>query len=302
MLNSREWVYYKLYVGQRHDVLDYVIVDILNKIDSLLLNHPWFYLRYIDENGTHLRLRIQLPVGQKSLDTEIFSLLHDGMTEVDTAPYNTYEPLISITGHSEPLHTGPQFSAFCIKDDYVPEYDKYGGEEGIAIAERVFSQSSILARKIIKHERQGDLNRKDLVLPLFLTGLQVFIKPENRQVFLTRYATFWLSGNPAIGSLKMAFAEQAYNLLDAGEELVPGLSSLSVTEQHLIQTWREHLAQGRDDYIKKAGQFPKDILELIAFHFIHLMNNRLGFNTLEEAYIATLLATAEESGYHYELA
>lgn len=302
MSGSGDWLYYKLYVGQRYDALDYVVVDILESLQTLLSEYQWFYLRYFDEKGIHLRLRIKLPAEQLSRETDIFSSLHDGMTELDVAPYNSYTPLISISGEAELPFSAQRYSAFCEKAEYEPEFENFGGKDGVVIAEDVFHRSSILARHIISLERQGELNRKDLVLPLFIIGLGVFIHPGNWQTFLSRYATFWLSGNPAIGSLKMAFAEQAYNLLDAGDVLVSPMSEYSEKQQKILQEWHVALKLARDAYAKKSAQLAKDIVEKLGFHFIHLMNNRLGFNALEEAYLATLLNTAEESGYHYEFA
>ncbi|MDC4556360.1 thiopeptide-type bacteriocin biosynthesis protein [Acinetobacter baumannii] len=298
----QEWTYFKLYVGDRYDALDWIITDVigdaLNKVGDL----PWFYLRYIDEKGTHLRFRVKLPQEQKNLDKQLYACLHDNLSAIGILPFNQYTPLISVVGQNNTFDDrNVDLGIFCEKSIYEPELEKYGGEKGIVIAEKLFHKSSEIAREILIQEKTFSLNRKDFVLLLFICGLDVFLKKQNIQPFLERYATFWLSGNPAIGSLKMVFSEQAYELLDTGANIIPEILNFELKNQELIKDWYSALKEAREAYSLNANNYSSDMAERLAFHFIHLMNNRLGFNSLEESYLATLLSRIGEMGYNFEL-
>lgn len=293
MPDLNQWHYFKLYVGSRHDALDRLITDGLEETLAAVREYPWFYLRYIDEKGVHLRFRVSLPAKAKLSPTALFSLLHDGLAAIASAPYGSYQPLVSVVGQ-QPFVDNEERPAFCETATYEPENDKFGGEAGIAIAEPLFCRSSVLARRILLLEQAGKLNRKDLVLPFFMTALQTFVKPGERQAFLERYANFWLSGNPAIGAYKIAFAEQAYTLLESERPLLP--DTTPPLQSELTAEWQAMLTAAYNDYKKLTQRFTRELIDRLAFNFIHLMNNRLGLNALDESWLATLLAKSMEMG------
>ena len=71
-----------------------------------------------------------------------------------------------------------------------------------------------------------------------------------------------------------------------------GTSLVDAERSPLLATWREALERAAREFRAAAERRPRDL----AFHMIHLMNNRLGVKPLEEAYFATLLATRAREG------
>ena len=57
-----EWLYYKFYCGERvgEKLLNYAIKPIVNELEANNLIDKWFFIRYADKDGHHLRFRIHL--------------------------------------------------------------------------------------------------------------------------------------------------------------------------------------------------------------------------------------------------
>ena len=81
------------------------------------------------------------------------------------------------------------------------------------------------------------------------------------------------------------------------EERIPIVRPVDLPARatNLTDEWREQLRRAANAYgrIEDLGQVTSDIL---AFNFTHLMNNRLGLISLEEAYLAALLEQRAEGG------
>jgi thiopeptide-type bacteriocin biosynthesis protein len=298
-LQPMEWHYYKIYIGANLDALDFVITDCLAVALDSLDRDSWFFLRYVDEGGLHLRLRIRLPGSEGSpVEREVYRALHDGLSLLSQRVPSTHVPLVSFDGHpAAPAMEGSP--VHCSRDRYVPELDVFGGESGMGIAEEVFCVSSDIARKVLVLESRGEFNRKDCVLPFFVEALKAFLNGAAFIEFLERYATFWLSGNPDIGTYKSAFAEKAYAILDEGVEIIPALTPQDIELQSLIARWRKTLRNAHERYKKDCPVYTPVLADTLAFYFIHLMNNRLGFTTLDESYLAVLLTKTYADGYRH---
>lgn len=71
-----EWLYYKLYCGQK--VADWLLVEVVGPLTQALrargLLDNWFFIRYADPDN-HLRLRLHLPDPART--GEVIALLHD---------------------------------------------------------------------------------------------------------------------------------------------------------------------------------------------------------------------------------
>jgi len=57
-----EWLYYKFYCGERvgEKLLNHAIKPIVNELEANNLIDKWFFIRYADKDGHHLRFRIHL--------------------------------------------------------------------------------------------------------------------------------------------------------------------------------------------------------------------------------------------------
>lgn len=110
-LPGEEWVYVKLYLGVI--TAQEVIKNELRKLVKVL-NVPWFFLRYRDAKGFHLRIRFQ------SSDTQ---LVIDKLNQVFEE--YTQQGRIQMT-----------------YDTYLPEIKRYGGKKMMAICEQIFFYDS----------------------------------------------------------------------------------------------------------------------------------------------------------------
>ena len=119
------WVYYKLLhepgkFGATTDaILVHCVRPVIDQVRSDCLVDQYHFLRYNDDDGFHLRLRlrcVQSNPTKMHIDSSLRSLLakHNLEAEVTLATY-------------------------------IPEVTKYGGEQGLAIAEDQFDASSIFA-------------------------------------------------------------------------------------------------------------------------------------------------------------
>lgn len=294
-----EWAYYKLYVGASYEALDFVITDCIEEAIQRFGEHGWFFLRYLDEGGLHLRVRFRLEkTTLAETEPKLFAALHDGLSLLSQRLPNPYMPLLTFGGFTV---NPPQqvLSANCQRCDYEPEFDAYGGETGVAIAEQVFCASSVLARAILLKESAAELSRKNCALPLYIEAVNTFVPDRDVNGFLERYANFWLSGDATLAAHKGAFIDKAYSMVDDGLTIVPSVSEYDRLVADVTGQWKAVLISARDRYERQCPAYSKVLADTLAFHFVHLMNNRLGFNTVEESYLAILLSTSYENGYRY---
>lgn len=134
-LPGGEWLYAKLYCGlTRHDdLLGGPIREFTQRIMSEGLAKQWFFVRYADPDP-HLRLRFE---GNPAL------LLSKVM------------PALATWGQD--LVRAGLIHRIAI-DSYEREIDRYGGIEGIKVAEGIFSADSVVAADVLALETQRMLD------------------------------------------------------------------------------------------------------------------------------------------------
>ncbi len=138
-----DWIYAKLYSGQaiHDDLLAGPVRDLLDRLSRNGLINRWFFVRYFDPES-HLRLRFQ---GEP---TEVFSRLL---------------PVITAWSHSILDYGLVCRIAF---DTYDREVERYGGMEGINLAEQIFAIDSNYAVDIVSLRLQKALNLAPLDLAI----------------------------------------------------------------------------------------------------------------------------------------
>lgn len=283
------WLYYKLCIGSRLDGLDFLINGVVAEtvIDNRV--RQWFFLRYLDEDGPHLRVRIKVGSSDaKSADRLFHTRFHDGTTALTMLSPVESRPLITVPG-AETIFPRGSFPARARRATYEPETEIYGGALGVVIAEELFQVSSEIAVDILGSGANAAHARKDLAPALMAAVLDEFVGKEGRAAFLESYINHWLSASPGLGYLKAMFHERARELLDDGEVVLYADSEYSGDGPKHLHVWRKSLADANAKYRKLKVGYTPALVERIGFYFLHLMNNRLGFTALEEAYLAVLL-------------
>jgi len=288
-LGLAEWIYLKLYLGQAVDKFDGLILETVPKILALEPFERWFFLRYLDEKGVHLRLRFNVLAGDASrLAPPIRALCEKGLEEMVRFPPGAYRPMVVPVGFDAQRSPSAEATVGIVVDAYEPELEKFGGATAMPIAEEIFEASSSVALEILGEEARGQYSRKTIAPCLMNVVLDAFAPSEGAQRFWRNYSFYWLGGETmAAEDWRTRFFEKGSRLR---EEQIPIVSApkLPARATRLTEWWRERLQRGSRAYaqIEDLGQVTTDIL---AFNFIHLMNNRLGLISLEEAYLAALL-------------
>ncbi len=75
---------------------------------------------------------------------------------------------------------------------------------------------------------------------------------------------------------------------------MPASPELPAEATALVERWRACLQPAAAAYARIAGLDQTN--QTLAVNFIHLMNNRLGFMSLEESYLGVLLEQRAERG------
>ena len=291
---SASWHFYKLYIGSHYDGMDFLIAEGLTPALVQAPDSPWFFLRYFDEKGLHLRVRFLLQNEDRNREATIYAAVHDALNRLPHRPTSQWTPLVSFS--AMPTFPEHQLPIHCERAEYQPETEVYGGETGIVIAETLFHHSSELARAILQAESTHAVSRKDFVLPLMLAALERFVPTSKHIAFLDSYATFWLAGSPDIGMMKNTFTDRAWDLIDENVALLSPQLRQQAHCAALLARWHSALEQTRRSYERHCERYNEGLAENLAFQFMHLMNNRLGLSTLDEAWLAVLLSKSLEGG------
>ncbi len=287
--NETTWLYYKICIGARMDGMDFLIRGVVAQtaLDPRVLQ--WFYIRYFDQDGPHLRVRLKVrTVDAKLADREFHTRFHDGTTALTTLLPSESRPLITVPNASTAIPRGT-FPARARRATYEPEHDIYGGPAGVVIAESVFQVSSEIALAVLGDGSGDGHERKDLAPAMMLVALDEFIAKDAQPAFLETYVNHWLAASPGLGYLKTLFHERALELLDDGEPILVAEAKLPEGSQRALQQWRRALGDAHARYRKSKELHTPALVERVCFYFLHLMNNRLGFTALEEAYLSVLL-------------
>ncbi|MFF9479568.1 lantibiotic dehydratase [Streptomyces sp. NPDC014733] len=137
-LPGGDWLYTSLYApAERHEEL--LAVHLPPLLDQLPPEvDRWFFLRYGDAAGAHLRLRFHAP--REALHGALLPRMHDLTTALRDG---------GVVGR-------------VVMDTYDPELERYGGPEAIDAAERVFHADSVA---VLAHLRRA-YARTDTTAPL----------------------------------------------------------------------------------------------------------------------------------------
>lgn len=130
---SSEWLYVKLYTGVA--TVDHILRDLIRPlVDEALTSgaaDSWFFIRY-DDTDWHLRLRFH--GAPKNLLTKVFPAIHAAVA---------------------PLMDDGRVWRVQL-DTYEREVERYGGAEGMVLAERLFHIDSDAVLEIVEMLEPGD--------------------------------------------------------------------------------------------------------------------------------------------------
>ena len=278
----------------------------------------WFFIRYWLE-GPHVRLRLRpsTNVATGALRTELEAGLADFLTRhpapelpvVGTAEQHRALYLAEYDqrswdqryGRTGRMPVRPNNS--WLHAAYEPEYGRYGGPGGIRVAEWHFEKSSDTAIRLLASGTLRHGTRLGLSVAHAATLVATFLDdPDARLDFLARYRDSWDGTYSAGADLRRQY-ENAYRR--AAERLRPRVDGVLATVRHAAaapsaEGWAAHCRclRRRVTALVEAGEYEPDVhdpataLRDLLPSYLHMTNNRLGVNVLDEAYTAHLFRSA----------
>ncbi|MFD8750525.1 lantibiotic dehydratase C-terminal domain-containing protein [Kitasatospora sp. NPDC059577] len=172
-----------------------------------------------------------------------------------------------------------------VKRLYEPEYAKFGGPDGVALAERLMQRGSEAALLCAGPRHRA---RRTTIAAAHTHLVTAHLPPTQRTAFLHQYAWYWAGRGrrdaPSPRALPRLAPGDARAVRRA--EVLHGRVGDVLADRELGPV----LGSYADDFwrlVGEAGLARPDYLT--AFHHIHLMNNRLGVVPGEEFQIARLL-------------
>ncbi len=286
------WIYLKLYLGRTVDRMDRLLID-LSREDTLTQRaQAWFYIRYVDEQGIHIRLRAKARAGdEQALRRALIDTSARRLGRLHELTPGDYFPMVAMPGFEQAIEqlSSTHNDIDVVEAIYEPELDKFGGPDGMGIAEELFHVSSSVACQVLADDEAGRYSRKDLVASLLDETYRAFLPADNEAVFWREYSYYWLNGkSPAANDWRDRFFDKGRELAERSIRIVPDEQQLPAAALQPLRAWRAALKNAAAGYAE-LGRRSDAAPEVLCFNFAHLMNNRLGLGTLEEAYMGALL-------------
>jgi thiopeptide-type bacteriocin biosynthesis protein len=285
------WLYYKIFLGANLGKTDHVITGALREVARLEQVTRWFYLRYTDEGGPHIRLRLQSDGDVTALRGAVEPILARALIELPTVPPGPYRPTIMPPLSPEaarPANSDGSHSLRLELNEYERDIESFG-EQGITIAEELFFNSSEVSLRVLTDERDQCYSRKTLA-PLLMKAIGDHFLPGSGPSFWNSYTAYWL-GSPVPGGddWRLRFHTKAEELRAQGVSVLPPHDQLPGEAIPPLSEWRR-ATEAAASAFRTVGDQPARLPSDLAFHFLHSMNNRLGLMPIEEAYFAALIA------------
>ncbi len=263
-----------------------------------------FFIRYW-ENGPHFRLRIKIGVDGSA--GKIRRMIHDSCREVN-----------------EEMGVGAMPDSRTIvrveEQAYMPETQRYGGEEGLLVAEAHFEASSLFVFSIAK---EYDLSQYPFVMSIALQSQLVFVRycglsSNGILDLLKNIMNSWLpyaikalvkSGQivekadlqmmraDCMAYFDMSFVKSGATIMVFLQSLFDELAAVSLAEAHPLFRWQSAnkiiLSQLNALVVQRKLNGPGENVKYnhrsVLSSLIHMTNNRLGVNNSDESYIAYML-------------
>ena len=271
-----DWLYYRIHVdaadaGDR--LLKQVVRPVLRELTAELPTSAgprWFFLRFSDVTGLHVRLRLNaerqaLQQAQRALDTALAA-------------------------------AGAQKSPICEsfgKYLYAPEIWKFGDGYGMRLAEELFQASSEMVLEFFSD--QPSISRVDYGTA-HLLQMVAGLPERQRASFLHQYAWYWSGGptrrpgHPAPGGPRRPDRsdDEVAQLLSQARRALDAPVAGAALRRYRARFW-DAMHGSERNLIPRSDYF-------LLFHHIHLTNNRIGVFPAVESAIARMLWLAMRNG------
>jgi thiopeptide-type bacteriocin biosynthesis protein len=280
------------YHGNQDPLIRHGIGPALAELHDAGLSDHSFFLRYW-EGGPHVRVRIraaneaaaELAAGRLAAAVQGYLGRQPSRLPVDPAVFAEAEQWLAGMEDRD-VGTTLYPDNTVVRAAYKPEYGKYGGAVGVAIAEDVFDSSSRLVLALLDEVARRPGRRLLYGLALLATGLREFDVADPRE-FLAGYASAW--SRYAIPAVTERWPQAMIRDRQAAAACVG--ASLAGVPPAAIEPWAAALRSAYGQ-LAEAGE---DVLGLslarLMTQYVHTTSNRLGLLPADEAYLAVLAAS-----------
>ncbi|GGV34588.1 lantibiotic biosynthesis protein [Kitasatospora herbaricolor] len=299
--------------------------------DGLLAG--WFFINYWLE-GPHLRLRLRpsSPAATEAVRARaeqaiagflrrrpaLYEVKGGFLAELYNTLFELEYPetergrLLGEDGRMR-LRANNTFSA----EPYEPEYGKYGGPAGIALAEWHFQRSSDL---VVEAARTMNVHLRTVVLglsaQLMMTMSGCFLAEDEALLsFLDRYHAFWNGAFAGTNYTAQDGYDRAWTAMDATLPQRFRMIRAAVADgapqrlPSVLRGWAEHCLELRERVLDLTGRGelvfrswdgtrdlpvgdPAESLPMLLSPYLHMTNNRLSVTVRDEAYLSYVLGRA----------
>jgi thiopeptide-type bacteriocin biosynthesis protein len=177
-----------------------------------------------------------------------------------------------------------------VRDIYEPEISAFG-VEGIKIAEELFQASSEVALAVLDLEERGVSSRLDIAPLLMESVAEAFVPETDPCLLWNAYAKYWtyiVTGEVRKRELSSRLAHLAIR-----SPVVRRKQLKTLENDQLLDGWAKALSFAAKRFTAAGDVAPRRRSDL-SFHFMHLMNNRLGVLPIQEALLANALKGLQE--------
>lgn len=246
----------------------------------------WHLLRYFDERGPHLRVRLHVqPDEAEAMDVAVHSGLTMRLGELLVAGSGPpWRSLVRTPPHLDTRGRGTGVHAAI----YEREVEKYGTHDGVHRAEDVWSSSSAGAVQLLADIGGDPLRRTAVVAALASRVVDQHFGPDEAgaRAFWLRFGLFWSGGDNPRGRTVLARAAALVaeiGLVRAVEDAAGDARVAAVADAVAGATVRG-CRLGETD-----GRVPAATL---LFHHVHLTDNRVGISPAEEPLVGAVALAA----------
>jgi thiopeptide-type bacteriocin biosynthesis protein len=325
-LSPKDWVSLHIfYAADSNPLLTDCVGPLIAQLRDARLIDRWFFIRYWLE-GPHVRLRLLPSTG--AVADEVRHVAREALGQFLSRRPALWEPetedaadmyksmfLAEYTqeewnaryGASDRMIFQPNNSVQEIA--YEPEFNRYGGPDGIEPAERHFERSSDTVIRLLgttnAHVRPVLLG---LSIQLMLVLARAFLESDEAVGrFFLRYRLSWESRYDSPSDIHHARFDQSLSqsrggLLDRIDEIKAAISGQSRSDDFRTG-WVEHAVElrSRIEDLTNRGRLafgddrqeiadPSVVLQILLTSYVHMTNNRLGVLIQDEIYLSYVIS------------
>jgi hypothetical protein len=276
---DQDWWYVRAYPG-RLDLLDEATRVLLPWLHEQAVRENaanWFFTRYLDMTGQHLRLRLRCSAA--GVDR-----LHDRLPEVT----GLVEGIAGSGSEPRLVPASPMFSRPGPRKVraslYSPELVKYGGRAGVEVAEEHLTNSTLwyLRNDVASLDQSVDRAALAVRYLRLLVGMAL---PDRQPEFWTAHRRQW-------GWQLRSAAPNPAEFTALTRQAVQAIGSSTGVHDDLIERLTGYAA-GVVGLLDRAGAMGNPVSrDQLLLHYLHMDLNRWGFLPAEECLLGLIAAPA----------